>query len=304
MEPGQTMKRRDFIGTLPALVAASQAAFADPVRAGLWEGWMSGGSLVLVELLGGCDGLNLVVPYRDDWYFRRRPRIALPPGHVLPLNGSLGFPSAMAGLHDLYGRGFVAVMQGVGLESPAGSHFAARRYWGQLLQESGLVDAETANCSGREEFESRAETVGRSVGTRRNQCFRLGLRGFDTHTHQGREAGPHSSLLNVISETITGLARHLRRERRFQDVLILVTTEFGRSLDENAWAGTDHGNVAPWLLVGGRVKAGVYGSVPDLDPRAESAVPADPREVLAGLLGAGSSPWSSAGAWSRGGFSR
>jgi len=85
--------------------------------------------LVVVQLAGGNDGLNTVVPWSDAAYYRARPSIAVAANQVLKLNDRVGFNPALKGLQELYGRGHVAVVNGVGYPNPNRSHFEATQIW-------------------------------------------------------------------------------------------------------------------------------------------------------------------------------
>lgn len=85
--------------------------------------------LVLVELEGGCDGLNMAIPYGDDGYFAARPKLAIPHRKVLKLSDTLGLHPSLADLKDLYERGLMAVALGVGYPEPTRSHLESRKVW-------------------------------------------------------------------------------------------------------------------------------------------------------------------------------
>ncbi len=85
--------------------------------------------LVIVQLAGGNDGLNTVVPYADDRYYRLRPSLAIPREKVLPLDHLMGFNPACAGLHRLAREGKLAVIQNVGYPNPNRSHFRSTDIW-------------------------------------------------------------------------------------------------------------------------------------------------------------------------------
>ncbi|MDB5069518.1 MAG: putative arylsulfatase family enzyme twin-arginine signal [Candidatus Eremiobacteraeota bacterium] len=88
-----------------------------------------GNVLVVVQMGGGNDGLNTVVPWSDDAYHRVRPAIHVTETQVLKLNDRIGFNPALKGLNELYKEGRVAVVQGVGYPSPNRSHFEATQIW-------------------------------------------------------------------------------------------------------------------------------------------------------------------------------
>ncbi len=74
--------------------------------------------LVVLQMAGGNDGLNTVVPYSNDFYHKARPKIGLTAEKVLKLNGDIGFHSALGGFKNLYDSGNLAVVQGVGYPNP------------------------------------------------------------------------------------------------------------------------------------------------------------------------------------------
>jgi uncharacterized protein (DUF1501 family) len=85
--------------------------------------------LVVVQMGGGNDGLNTVVPYSDDAYHRVRPAIGVAPATVLKLNDRIGFNPVMSGMMELYNEGQLAVLQAVGYPNPNLSHFEATQIW-------------------------------------------------------------------------------------------------------------------------------------------------------------------------------
>jgi uncharacterized protein (DUF1501 family) len=86
-------------------------------------------SLVLLRLYGGNDGLNTVIPYTDGNYFSLRPTIAVAPGAVLPLNGTVGLHPNMASMKAHYDAGRLAVIQSVGYPNMNLSHFRSEVIW-------------------------------------------------------------------------------------------------------------------------------------------------------------------------------
>ncbi|MCL6601005.1 MAG: DUF1501 domain-containing protein [Alicyclobacillus macrosporangiidus] len=90
----------------------------------------SGGhALVVVQLSGGNDGLNTVIPYTQGWYYDARPTIAIKQADVLPLTQDLGLHPNMQDLQRLYQAGHVAIIQGVGYPNPILSHFQSMAVW-------------------------------------------------------------------------------------------------------------------------------------------------------------------------------
>jgi len=85
--------------------------------------------LVLVQLAGGNDGLNTVVPYTDDRYYRLRPSLALKRDAVLPLSDNAGLHPACTALRDLFNEGRLGIVQNVGYPNPNRSHFRSTEIW-------------------------------------------------------------------------------------------------------------------------------------------------------------------------------
>ena len=85
--------------------------------------------LVVLQLSGGNDILNTLVPYTNPLYYDNRPNVRIPEDQVLPINDTLGFNPNMAPLKALYDAGKVAVIQGVGYPTPNRSHFRSMDIW-------------------------------------------------------------------------------------------------------------------------------------------------------------------------------
>lgn len=95
--------------------------------------------LVVLELSGGNDGLNTVVPYGDDAYYRLRPKLGLPKAKLRPLDASFGLSPGMAGMEKLWGEGRLAIVHGVGYPQPSFSHFSSMAYWHTAAPNSGAA---------------------------------------------------------------------------------------------------------------------------------------------------------------------
>ena len=131
------MKRSSFVSSAlsvaflggNASVALAQVAGASAPLPSFGANGDPDNVLVVVQMGGGNDGLNTVVPFADDNYHRVRPGIAVAPASVLKLNDRIGFNPALKGLAALYHEGSVAVVQGVGYPNPNRSHFEATQIW-------------------------------------------------------------------------------------------------------------------------------------------------------------------------------
>ena len=93
--------------------------------------------LVVLELSGGNDGLNTVVPHADDIYYRLRPKIGIRPERVRRIDDRHGFNPGMSGFERLYKDGRLAIVHGCGYEQPSFSHFASMAYWHTAAPNSG-----------------------------------------------------------------------------------------------------------------------------------------------------------------------
>ena len=118
------MNRREFL-TSAALAPLVTVPFMGPAQAA--ARW--GRAVVLVELKGGNDGLNTVVPYTDSTYYSLRPNIAVPKETVLQLDERLGLAKELAPLMALWDQGQLAVALGVGYPDPNLSHFRGIQIW-------------------------------------------------------------------------------------------------------------------------------------------------------------------------------
>src|SRR5580658_7515778 len=85
--------------------------------------------LVVVEMTGGNDGLNTVIPYADDLYHKFRPTLRQTKDVVVRLDDHVGLNSSMQGLKSMWDEGHLAVVQGVGYPNPDRSHFEAMDIW-------------------------------------------------------------------------------------------------------------------------------------------------------------------------------
>ena len=309
--------------------------------------------LVLVELKGGNDGLNTVVPYADPAYALLRPTLALKPDGVLPLDEKVGLHPALAPLMPLWAQGELAVLQGLGYPSPNLSHFRSIEIWDsasasdEYLDDGWVARAMAAGLRDRARFTTegvalgsagpgalrgaRAVAIGdvdafvaqsrlvRSVdgggpaalahvlrveadvlraadGLRtppatplatafpsgafgqavRATCrivagqagqggvpvFHLSLGSFDTHQQQ---AGTHASLLKQLAEGLVALRAGLVEAGAWDRTLVLTYSEFGRRARENQSRGTDHGTAASHFALGGAVRGGLIGTMPELE---------------------------------------
>jgi uncharacterized protein (DUF1501 family) len=384
--------RRGFLQTTAGLSFVSLAGGVSPLLARAAEVSADADRndhvLVVVELAGGNDGLNTVIPFENPLYYKNRPTLGIAKDEVVRLSDQLGLHPRMAGLGELFRDGRVAVVQGVGYPEPDRSHFRSMEIWhtastqkrpptagwlGRLLdttasanesQFAGLsltgslpqalradkvavpVVAQLQSIAAGAEGASPQEALTRKlatssaaqaglggagpVGFMRRQAetvyqaaerlkdaasrYRsstdypdtplagqlrqaaeiinadLGVRvlfasqdGYDTHAEQ---ADMHAELLGQLSEALSAFDRDLVELKKADRVLVLVFSEFGRRVDENASRGTDHGAASSLFVVGSPVKGGLIGKYPSLDELGDGDLiyHTDFRSVYATLL--------------------
>jgi uncharacterized protein (DUF1501 family) len=134
-----TCSRRDFLarGLYGIGLGAALPTFLSRTTAALTAQALQGTSmekhperiLVVLELSGGNDGLNTVVPYGDPAYYRARPRIGIPAREVLKIDDHFGFHPSMVGFERLYKDGRMSIVHGCGYDHPSLSHFSSMSYW-------------------------------------------------------------------------------------------------------------------------------------------------------------------------------
>ena len=93
--------------------------------------------LVVLELSGGNDGLNTIVPYGDDSYYRHRPNIGIKEKDLLKIDNYFGFNPGIVGLESLYKEGQMAIIHGCGYKDPSFSHFTSMAYMHTAAPNSG-----------------------------------------------------------------------------------------------------------------------------------------------------------------------
>ena len=106
-------------------------------RAAAADGALGNRILVVLELSGGNDGLNTVVPYGDDAYYKNRPKIGLKPDQILKIDDHFGFNPGCVGLERLYKQGKLAILHGCGYDNPSFSHFTSMAYMHTAAPNSG-----------------------------------------------------------------------------------------------------------------------------------------------------------------------
>ena len=336
--------------------------------------------LVIVELTGGNDGLDTVIPHTNDEYYKARPTLSVRSHHVLKAGDDFGFHPSLGGMHRLYERGLLGIVHGCGYPSPNLSHFSSMEVWhtatphdlritgwvGRLadsawsrpepntviniaVQQCLAVSAEhhcalvfynpeelvrkgehlqkdfyskLINCSDPENatlnFLANVSRSATDSSTRVRQAvgkystpipyeatplaqdlkkvaalinagfstrvYYVSLTGFDTHA--GQTSRRHY-LLAGLGEAVCSFQEDMKRIGCAGDVSMMMFSEFGRRVKENASGGTDHGAAGPMFLVGPGVNPGFHGihpSLTDLDENHDLKMTVDFRRVYASVI--------------------
>lgn len=128
--------RRKFLAGISAAASAGLVSFAPKAPGFLLESGAFGAAqapgeriLVVVQLSGGNDGLNTVVPYEDEIYKKKRPSLALDANRVIKLENGLGLHPSMTAAEALLEKRWLSIVQGVGYPNPNRSHFESMDIW-------------------------------------------------------------------------------------------------------------------------------------------------------------------------------
>lgn len=352
------MARRDVLRAGLFSLGGGIAGFgADAVREAKASAELGSRILVVAELSGANDGLNTIIPYTNDAYYRARPKLGLRPEKLRKLDDRFALQPGMAGFERLFKDGQLAIVHGTGYENPSFSHFTSMAYWHTGTPNSGDAygwlgrladsidpsgsDSFIADIEARQSLAVRARShvpltffqpdafkrdatyeekgpleelagprrprnsteaflfgvagsTGRAEAHVREACasyktpvdyglVRFGLErvaaliaadfparvyyvsyphnAFDTHVNQ---MDTHARLLTYTSDHIAAFLADMERLGRSGDVAVMVFSEFGRRVSENANLGTDHGTAGPCFIAGKTVRGGHYGATPDL----------------------------------------
>src|SRR5437870_5416604 len=283
------ISRRDFVkaglvfGAGAAGLAAGYAAvpdvFARAVYSAKTAGLANDRILVVIQLAGGNDGLQTVIPVSDAKLRDLRPQLGKVADAALPLEKGLALNENLKGIKSLFDQGKVAIVQGVGYSKPSFSHFDSIRVWetadperrqqdgwlGKTIAQNydsaghplvGCACGATGVPGALRDLEATLIVTGTGV-----KILHVTLGGFDTHYTQQQR---HDDLMGYLDQALTAFYTDLAGHGMSDRVLIATWSEFGRRPKENASAGTDHGTAAPVFLIGDTVKGGLHGEMPSL----------------------------------------
>lgn len=175
--------RREFLSTGLkgiGLLTASAYVPAFLTRTAAAAGAMTDSNiLVVIQLSGGNDGLNTVIPFGDDLYYKARPVIGIKPDATLKINDHLGLHPSLAALKGEFDQGKMAIVENVGYPNPNRSHFQSMEIW-HTAEDSDKHEVTgwlgryfDAQCSGSDpHVKTDAGSIGMSFGKVMPQAFR------------------------------------------------------------------------------------------------------------------------------------
>ncbi len=210
--------------TVPTFLDQTVLAMANPEDVKLTQqpSGKDGKILVVVQLSGGNDGLNMVVPYGDDAYHRARPAIKHDAKSVHKVNDYIGLHPNLAPLKELYDDGRMSIVQGVGYPNPNRSHFRSMDIWHSAAPDKEIV---TSGWLGKY-FDNTCVGSDPHVGVAIGETMPLAMRGdrvmplsFDrpeTYRYNGKDKD-HYLELNKIPSGGTGKLPVGSEERHGQD---------------------------------------------------------------------------------------
>lgn len=315
--------------------------------------------LVILQLSGGNDGLNTVIPVRNDLYYKARPSLGIEKSKALLMGDEAGLHPALTGFKELYDDGSLGILNNVGYPNPDRSHFRSMDIWhtasnsNEYLTTGWLGRYLDAQCNGCDKptqaieiddilslsmkgehikgiavkdpqrlygtanekffkdvnknhtndageqpvdylYKTLAETMssadyifkqsrlhptaaeypatelGRSMKTIASLIFSdintkvyyVSLGSFDTHVGQ---QGQQQRLFTEMNDAVKAFVKDLKANNRFNDVMLMTFSEFGRRVAQNASGGTDHGTANNMFLISGGLKQkGLINELPNL----------------------------------------
>src|SRR5260370_7744490 len=150
----EKISRRRFIQK-SALASAGTMLVPQFLKA--WEKPFAEGDriLIVLQLSGGNDGLNTIIPFRNDIYFQSRPKIAIKPENILKVSEELGYNREIQKLRSIYDQGYMSIINNVGYPNPDRSHFRSMDIWQsaspkEYLSTGWIGRFLDANCDGVE----------------------------------------------------------------------------------------------------------------------------------------------------------
>ncbi len=313
--------------------------------------------VVVIQFSGGNDGLNTVIPIRNDIYYRERPRLGITKENAVQLTDEVGLNPALLAFKDLYNDGSLGILNNVGYPNPDRSHFRSMDIWqtasasneytstgwigryldaqckgcdkptqaleiddilslalkGQDMNGLAFKDPRKLYSSSNEKYfkdldashqhgeatadylyKTMSETLssadyifqqsklypsaeiypatslGKDLKTIASlimsdintKVYYVSLGSFDTHVNQEQQ---QKRLFTELNDAVKAFTTDLKKNNRFQDVLMMTFSEFGRRVSQNASGGTDHGTANNMFFISGGLKEkGVLNAMPNL----------------------------------------
>jgi uncharacterized protein (DUF1501 family) len=314
-------------------------------------------AVVVVQFSGGNDGLNTVIPVRNDIYYRERPKLGIKKDNSLLLTDETGLNPALTAFKGLYDEGSLSIMNSVGYPNPDRSHFRSMDIWHSASRSDEYVntgwvgrylDAQCKGCDkptqamelddvlslalkgeenkglafkdpkklfnssngryfkdlnndhqgGEETIDYLYKTMSATLSSAdyiyqqskarpssesypntelgkdlktiaslifsdiNTKVYYVSLGSFDTHVNQDNQ---QKRLFTELNDAVKAFTADLKKNNRFDDVLMMTFSEFGRRVSQNASGGTDHGTANNMFFIGGGLKQkGVLNEMPDL----------------------------------------
>ena len=313
--------------------------------------------VLVIQFSGGNDGLNTVIPIRNDIYYRERPILGITKENSVQLTHEVGLNPALVDFKGLFNDGSLAILNNVGYPNPDRSHFRSMDIWqtastsneyastgwiGRYLDaqckgcdkptqaleiddilslalkgenNNGLAfkdprklyssssekyfrDIELDHHAGEETVDYLYKTMSETISSAdyifqqsklhpsseiypatalgndlktiaslimsdiNTKVYYVSLGSFDTHVNQEHQ---QKRLFTELNDAVKVFTADLKKNNRFQDVLMMTFSEFGRRVAQNASGGTDHGTANNMFFISGGLKEkGVLNAMPDL----------------------------------------
>ena len=254
------LSRRNFLSL--TLTSGLIALYNNQIFANSNFGIQKKKVLILIEMRGGNDGLNTIIPYKNSIYFSQRPNISI--NNSLKLNSELALNPMMKSLIPLWDKKQLTFALGVGWPNPNRSHFMAMDQW-STGNESGIGEGWLAKISdsinNQEYLLSLGPTGSNAVeGSKVNSLHFLGKEKNSLRNSSYTD----EAILSNRKSLKTFLEIDQFSTNKIIDLNIVVTSEFGRRLKENGSNGTDHGNASVAFIIGDAFNEKFIGKYPDL----------------------------------------
>lgn len=248
------IKRRNFLQIsslattafmMPKFLKAFENRQFNPVPAG-------NKVVVVIQLSGGNDGLNTVIPVSNDIYYRERPRLGINKNKSLLLNDDAALHGALSGFKELYDDGSLGILSSVGYPTPDRSHFRSMDIWqtasnsNQYLQSGWLgryLDEQCKNCTEPTQILEIDDVLSLALKGTNNKglAFKDPRRLYNTSHqkyfkelaeahHAAQHEQPVDYLYKVMSETLSSADYIFEQSKKYVSSVTYPATEIGKNL--------------------------------------------------------------------------